>query len=353
MKSNFRNLLKVVALGLSVVMIASACGKAPAKTDAKPASTAAASTAAPAANFPEKPVTLMVMAAPGGATDLLARAVEKAWPKYCKQDILVVNKGGAGGVEGANFVAKAKPDGYTLLMGYGSGNDIVMPFLDGSSMPYKPLEDLVAVSRLSIMSVAVVVPENSPFKAVKDVIDWSKKENKPITAAVSTTAGAVDLVMRGIGKISGVTVTPVPHQGGSQAIATLLGGNTVMGGGHPAEIAPQLKSGKLRPIGVALDKRDASEAMKDVPTLKEQGINFYTWGSVKGIAAPKNTPKEVVATLDGIFKKIAEDPDYKKQLEALTMSNDYQGANDFAKFMVQASNDYKKLIDDIGLAPKK
>ena len=350
MKSKVRNLFQVAALGLSIVFMVSGCGQA-SKPETKPAATAA--TTAPKASFPEKPITLMVMGAPGGSTDLLARAVEKVWPKFSKADILVVNKAGAGGVEGANFVAKAKPDGYTLLLGYGSGNDIVMPFLDGASMPYKPLEDLVAVSRLSIHSVVVEVPANSPYKSVADVVAWSKKENKPITAAVSTTAGAVDIVMRGIGKITGTTVTPIPHQGGSQAIATLLGGNTVIGGNHPAEVMPQIKSGKLRAIGVALDKRELLGDLKDVPTLKEQGIDFYTWGSVKGIAAPKGTPKEIVTTLDDIFKKISVDPDFIKQMDTTFMPVNYQGADDFAKFMVQASADYKKLIGELGLAPKK
>ncbi|MDF2524193.1 MAG: hypothetical protein K0R31_1834 [Clostridiales bacterium] len=352
MKSNMKNMLRLGTLALSAALLVSACGQKPAAKPAeKSASTAAATTAAPTSNFPEKPVTLMVMGAPGGSTDLLARAVEKVWPKYSKAELLVTNKAGAGGVEGANYVAKAKPDGYTLLMGYGSGNDIVMPHLDGANMPYKPLVDLQAVSRLSVHSVVVAVPANSSFKTVKEVVDWSKKENKPITAAVSTTAGAVDIVMRGIGKIAGVTVTPVPHQGGSQAVTTLVGGNTVIGGGHPSEIMPQVKSGKLRAIGVALDKRDA--ALKDVPTLIEQGINFNTWGSVKGIAAPKGTPKEVVAALDGIFKKISEDPEYAKQMETLMQPIMYQGPDDFAKFMKQASDEYAKMVTDMGLGPKK
>ena len=348
MKSKFKNLFQVAALGLSIAFVVSGCGQAPAKTETKPAATAA--TTAPAAAFPEKPVTLMVMGAPGGSTDLLARAVEKIWPKFSKVEILVVNKAGAGGVEGANFVAKAKPDGYTLLMGYGSGNDIVMPFLDGSNMPYKPLEDLMAVSRLSVHSVLVAAPVGSPHKTVADVVAWSKKENKPITAAVSTTAGAVDIVMRGIGKIAGVTVTPVPHQGGSQAITTLIGGNTVIGGGHPSEVMPQVKSGKLKPLGVALDQRDSS--IKDVPTLKEQGIDFYTWGSVKGIAAPKGTPKETVATLAEIFKKISADPEFAKQMEVLMQPIMYQGPDDFTKFMKQASDDYAKMVKDMGLGKK-
>ena len=88
----------------------------------------------------------------------------------------------------------------------------------------------------------VLVPEKSSFNATKDVLDWAKKENKPVTASVSVTAGAVDLVMRGIGKSTGITVTPIPHAGGNQALTTLMGEQTMIGGGHPSEIIPQMKA---------------------------------------------------------------------------------------------------------------
>ena len=224
-----------------------------------------------------------------------------------------MNKTGGGGVEGATFVARAKPDGYTMELGYGSGHDIVMPHIQ--KVEYDPFKQLEPVARLSIHSVVVLVPANSPYNSIKEITDWGKKENKPITASVSLTAGAVDLVMRGIGKTSGAEITPIPHAGGSQAITTLLGGQTVMGGGHPAEVLNQLKSKRLKAIGIATPDRDPS--LPDVPTLKEQGINFYTWGSVKGIAVPKNTPKEVIAYYAEVFKKICEDPDFKKSMQEM------------------------------------
>lgn len=330
-----------MALLVMVVMVVAAvgCGSSPAPAS-KPA--------APAAFKPDKPVTLIVPFAAGGSSDLLARAVEKVWNKHCPQPVQVVNKPGGGGVEGAKFVSRAKPDGYTLVVGYGSGHDLVMPHLQ--KIEYDPFRDLVPVARLSIHSVVVLVPEKSPFKSMKDVIEWAKKENKPVTAAVSTTAGAVDMVMRGIGKSAGITVTPIPHAGGSQAITTLVGGQTTMGGGHPAEVLPQLKAKRVLPIAIATPERDP--ALPDVPTLKEQGINFYTWGSVKGIAAPKGTSKEIVDYYSDLFKKISDDPDYKKIMADMLQPVQYQNAADFGKFMRQASDDYAKLIKELGLDKK-
>lgn len=337
-RKNWKTILCFVVL-VSMIVLAG-CGKAPAADPKKPA-------AAPAFK-PEKSVTLIVPFSAGGSSDMLARAVEKVWNKHCPQPVQVVNKTGGGGIEGARFVSRAKPDGYTLVLGYGSGHDLVMPHLQ--KMEYNPFTDLVPVARLSIHSVVVLVPEKSPFKTMKEIMDWAKKEKKPITASVSTTAGSVDIVMRGIGKASGVTVTPIPHAGGSQAITTLMGGQTIMGGGHPAEVIPQMKSNRVRAVAIATPERDP--ALPNVPTLKEQGINFYTWGSVKGIAAPKGTPKPIVDYYSDLFKKISEDPDFKKVMADLVQPVQYQNAADFAAFMKQASGDYAKLVKDLGLEKK-
>ena len=337
-KKNWKTILCFVVL-VSMIVLAG-CGKTPAADPKKPA-------AAPAFK-PDKPVTLIVPFSAGGSSDMLARAVEKVWNKHCPQPVQIVNKTGGGGIEGARFVSRAKPDGYTLVLGYGSGHDLVMPHLQ--KMENNPFTDLVPVARLSIHSVVVLVPEKSEFKTMKEIMEWSKKENKPITAAVSTTAGSVDLVMRGIGKASGATVTPIPHAGGSQAITTLMGGQTIMGGGHPAEVIPQMKSNRVRAVGIATPERDP--ALPNVPTLKEQGINFYTWGSVKGIAAPKGTPKEIVDYYSDVFKKISEDPDFKKIMADLVQPVQYQNAKDFTAWFKQAYDDYGKLVNELGLVKK-
>jgi tripartite-type tricarboxylate transporter receptor subunit TctC len=297
---------------------------------------------------PEKPVTLIVPMAAGGSTDMLARAVEKVWSKHSPQPLQVVNKPGGGGIEGAAFTSRAKPDGYTLTLGYGSGHDLVMPHIQ--KVDYDPFRDLVPVARLSIHSVVVLVPEKSSFQSMKDVVEWAKKENKPVTASVSVTAGAVDLVMRGIGKAANIPVTPIPHAGGNQALTTLMGEQTLIGGGHPSEIIPQMKANRVRAIAIATPDRDPS--LPNVPTLKEQGIDFYTWGSVKGIAAPKGTSPEIVAYYSDLFKKITEDPDFKKIMADLVQPVQYQNSADFAAFMKQAHGDYGTLIKELGLDKK-
>ncbi len=298
-----------------------------------------------AEKYPVKPIQVIVPYAPGGSSDVLARTVEKIWTKYSPQPMIIINKAGAGGVLGTEYVVRSKPDGYTLLFAYGSGCDLVMPHLQ-QKMPYDPLKDVVPVARISIHSVVVSVGGKSEFKSLKEVLDWAKKGNK-ITAAVSTAAGAVDIVMRAISKRTGVPITTVPFSGGAEAVTALAGGHLVIGGGHPSEVLPHFKSGRFRPVGVALDRRDGS--LPNVPTLKEQGIDVATWGSVKGVAAPKGTAPEVVEYLSSTLKKVCEDSDFKKTMATIGQPIDYLDQKDFAVFMVKASKDYADLIKELGI----
>jgi tripartite-type tricarboxylate transporter receptor subunit TctC len=297
-----------------------------------------------AEKYPTKPIQIIVPYAAGGSSDVLARTVEKIWTKYSPQPLLVVDKPGAGGVLGTEFVVRSKPDGYTILSAYGSGCDLVMPHLQ--KMPYDPLKDLTPVARLSIHSVVVSVSGKSPFKTMKDVLDWGAKGNK-ITAAVSTAAGAVDIVMRAIAKRTGVPITTVPFTGGADAVTALAGGHLVIGGGHPSEVWPHIKSGRFRPLGVALDKRDGT--LTNVPTLKEQGINVATWGSVKGIAVPNGTPPEIVEYISSTLKKVCEDKDFKKTMASIGQPIDYLNPQEWAAFLPKASKDYSDLIKELDI----
>jgi tripartite-type tricarboxylate transporter receptor subunit TctC len=297
-----------------------------------------------AENYPTKPIQVIVSYSAGGSSDLLARTVEKIWTKYSPQPMIVIDKPGAGGVLGTEYVIRAKPDGYTVLFAYGSGCDLVMPHLQ--KMPYDHMKDLIPVARLSIHSVVVNVSAKSDFKTLKDVLDWAKKGNK-ITAAVSTAAGAVDIVMRAIAKRTGVPITSVPFRGGAEAVTALAGGHLVIGGGHPSEVLPHIKAGRFKPVGVALDRRDGT--LPNVPTLREQGIDVATWGSVKGVAVPVGTPPEIVEYLSSTLKKVCEDEDFKKTMAQIGQPIDYLNAKDWAAFIPKAYKDYGDLIKELGI----
>jgi tripartite-type tricarboxylate transporter receptor subunit TctC len=295
--------------------------------------------------YPSKPITGIVPQAAGGSTDLLCRAVEKVWPKYSTQPLVVINKPGGGGVIGTEQVVRSKPDGYTLYLGYGSGNDIVMPSLQ--KMPFDPQKDLIPIARLSVHSVVIVTGANSQFKSIKDIIAYSKKEGKPVTTAVAAKAGAVDIALTAFGKAAGVNIATVPFSGGAEAVTALAGGHLMIGGGHPSEVIPHIKAGRFKALAVVTPQRDPE--LPNVPTLIEEGIKVHTWGSVKGVAAPAGTPKEIVKYIEDTIKKICNDAEFQQTMKNIDQPIMYQNSADFTKFIKQATDDYAKLIKELNI----
>jgi tripartite-type tricarboxylate transporter receptor subunit TctC len=344
--SKISKLIRISALAVATVLVVSGCSK-PAPQEKKTEATAATSTAAKEF-VPDKPVTLMVNMNPGGSADLLARTIEKVWSKYCPQQVLVVNKPGAGGLEGVTFVSRSKPDGYTLALGYGGGSDLVLPQLQKTD--YDPFKALDPVALMTVQPVYFIVPFNSPFNTMKDVIEWAKKENKPITVATGSALNAQDLATRQIAKSTGAQFTAVPHASGGQAVTTLLGGNTVLGAAHTPEIVSQVKDKRVKPLAQSLAGRDP--LMPDVPSLKDQGIPVVNIGTVKGIAGPQGMPAEVKAYYDDLFKKIAEDAEFKKLMGDLLQPIVYKNSADFKTFFKQEYDNFGAIIKELGIEKK-
>jgi tripartite-type tricarboxylate transporter receptor subunit TctC len=294
--------------------------------------------------FPSKPIQVIVPFAPGGSNDVLARAVANTWTKYSPQPMIVITKPGAGGVLGVEYVVRSKPDGYTIYLGQGSSPDLTIPHFQ--KMPYDPFKDLAPVARLSVHSVVICVSGKSSIKSMKDLVAYANAGNR-VTAAASVATGVVDMTLKAMAKRANFPITVVPFTGGADAVTALAGGHLTMGGGHPSEVMPHIKSGRFRAIGVALDKRDPT--LPNIPTLKEQGIDVVTWGSVKGVAAPAATPQEVIEYLASTLKKVSEDKDYKKAMAALYQPIMYQGTKEWTVFLHQAYKDYGDLIKELNL----
>ncbi|MBI5068129.1 MAG: tripartite tricarboxylate transporter substrate binding protein [Deltaproteobacteria bacterium] len=307
----------------------------------------AAAGAVAAAEFPDKPVQLIVPYGAGGSTDLLARAVAQVAPRYFSQPLVVVNKPGGGAIPGRLDVTRAKADGYTLLFGYGSGEDLVVPHQ--RQIPYDVFKDFETVARISIHSIVIAVPAESPYKSLADLAK-AGKEKGSLTAAVSTKGAAVDITFLLFGKAAGIKVVTIPGSGGADAVTRLIGGHADFGGGHPSEVIPHIKAGRLRALGVALEKRDGT--LPNVPTCKEQGYDVVTAGSVKGIAAPKGTPREVVAALESRFQKIAADPEFHRIMADLSQPVDFMTAAQYRPWLEAASAQYAGLIKTLGVETK-
>jgi tripartite-type tricarboxylate transporter receptor subunit TctC len=302
---------------------------------------------AAAADYPAKPIQLVVPYSAGGSTDLLARAVAQVAPKHLPQPLIVVNKAGGGAIPGRLDVARAAPDGYTLLFGYGGGEDTVVPFQ--RQLPYDVLKDFETVCRLSVHSVVLAVPSSSPYKTLADLVK-AAKEKGSLTAAVSTKGASVDITFQLFGKAAGVKVISIPGSGGSDAVTRLVGGHTDFGGGHPSEVLTHIKAGRLRPLAVALEKRDP--VLPDVPTFREAGYDVVTAGSVKGVAVPKGTPKPVVAYLERKFKEISDDPDFARIMRDIGQPVNYQGADEYRVWFKGAYDQFGSLLKTLDIDTK-
>ncbi len=299
-----------------------------------------------AEKYPTKPIELIVPYSAGGSTDVLARAIVKVAPKYFDVPLVVVNKAGGGAIPGRDYVVQSKPDGYTLLFGYGSGEDLVVPH--ERSLPFDTFKDLIPVCRISQHSVVLAVPADSQFKTLKDLVTWA--ESRPyVTAAVSTKGAAVDIAFQLFAKEAGFKLTSIPMSGGSDAVTALTGHQVDFGGGHPSEVLPHIKAGRLRPLAVALAERDPAV---DVPTFKEQGYDVVTAGSVKGIAVPKGTPRAIIDYLADKFHQITRDPEFISMMKDLGQPILYMGPDEYAGFLKKGFEQYGNLLKELKIETK-
>ena len=306
-----------------------------------------AATAVVAADYPNKPIQLIVPYSAGGSTDVLARAIGQVASKHFPQPVVVVNKPGGGAIPGRLEVVKAKADGYTLLFGYGSGEDLVVPHQ--RPLPFDTFKDFDTICRMSVHSIVLAVPASSPHKTIGDLVKFAKTKDY-LTAAVSTKGGSVDITFLLFAKAAGIKVTTIPGSGGADAITKLVGGHVDFGGGHPSEVLPHIKAGRMRGLAVAFDERDPS--VPDIPTFKETGYNVVTAGSVKGVAAPKGTPPEIVSYLEAKFKAVANDPEFQKIMKDIGQPVLYQDAKTYDTWFKAAYDQFGSLIKRLEIQTK-
>jgi tripartite-type tricarboxylate transporter receptor subunit TctC len=259
------------------------------------------------AAWPNKPVRIVVPYAPGGANDILARVVAEKLAPVLGQPVLVENKPGAGAMVGSDFVAKAAPDGHTLLMA-ASGPMVFNPVLV-AKLPYNPLTDLAPISIVGSFPLILAVNESSSAKTFKDLVALSKAS--PDKSNYSYPAASFQLIMELVKAKSGLKALNVPYQGSAPSINAVLTQEVQMTLIDSGPIAALVKSGKLRALAVTSEQRLASYAQ--VPTLKEQGIDLAVnlWS---GLLAPAGTPEPILKRLQEEVARIMALPDVGERM---------------------------------------
>jgi len=270
------------------------------------ASLVACSLASPvlAQKYPDRPLTWIIPFGPGTVTDNSARVVAKVLGEKIGQPVLVENKPGAAGIVGTEFVMNAKPDGYTFL--YGSSGPMATYSALYKKLSYSTLKSFTPVHAMSASPLIMVVNAASPFKSVKDFVEYGKANPEKLNFGTSGTGTSQHLTGELLQMAAGFKMTHVPYKAGASQMADLLGGNIQAMFEYSSVVKPQIESGKLRPLGITTAER--MKNMPDVPTFVEQGFPDVQISAWAVIMLPANAPQEVVDKLASAFAATMKDP---------------------------------------------
>ncbi|MHB0871169.1 MAG: tripartite tricarboxylate transporter substrate binding protein [Chloroflexota bacterium] len=314
---------------------------APAQQAAAPTTAAAAQ---PATDWPKQPITLVVPWAAGGDTDVPMRVVAEFVGKELGQPVVVQNVTGASGVTGTRQAKGAKPDGYTLL----SIHDHVhinhwTGMADYDWDAFDPIAFIVSSPEFQMTEAS------QPWNSMKELIEDAKKRPGQITAGV-TFGSTAQMFVWMIMYHGGVQFKPVGYDGTAQRVTALLGKQIDIGASPLSSALEQYKAKRVKLLGYAYDERDPRAP--DVPTFKEQGLNF-NWGTNRGWVAPKGTPAPIIAKIEAALKKVTENPEFKKKIEDEMGSKvKFMPHDQYAQYLAKASAEMKKVIEETGMKPK-
>jgi tripartite-type tricarboxylate transporter receptor subunit TctC len=263
-----------------------------------------------AQTYPDKPIRMLVGFSPGGFTDVLARLIAQKLQERMGQPVVVENKPGAAGTIAADAVAKAKPDGYTLLMGHSNSNSIAPALYP--KLPYDVLKDFTPIVMVASTPFILTVHPTVPATDVQSFIAYAKKENPRF--ASSGNGSGQHLAAEQFMLSTGVKMTHVPYKGSGQAITDLLSGQVELNFESPPNTLQHQKAGKLKYLGVTSAKR--SSLMPNLPTIAEQGIPGYEVIQWFGVFGPPGLPKPIVDKLNGEINAIMKTPEFVEKIES-------------------------------------
>lgn len=301
---------------------------------------------AQAQNYPSKPITLVVPAAPAGGTDILGRVFAEQLKKRLDQPVIVDNKPGASGMIGTQAVVKAQPDGHTLLFTYSSPIYYVQHTFD--NVPYNVKRDLDVISEVASNTMILVVNKDVPAKNMKEFMAWAKKEKGKVSYGSLGPGSGGHLTAAYLSKNYDLDMVHIPYKSEAPFAQDLAAGMVPWGMGTLAPMQPLIQSGRVRPIAVLSDKR--LPGLPNIPTMKEEGfpepeLVTMSWFV---LAAPAGTPKPVLKLLEKHAREIAHTPEMKKRLEELGMDAVGGSAADFQRHFDASGPIIEKLVDISG-----
>jgi len=297
-----------------------------------------------AAEFPDKPINLVIQYPAGGSTDLTARALANGARKYLGQPVICENKAGGGGTVGVALVVAKPADGYTIGIVTSSPT---MAFHMGK-LNFHPLNDMTPIMRWGNYLFGVVVRSDSQFKTMREVMQYIKQNPEKLSYGSPGVGTPPHLAMEELSMVAGVKFTHIPAKGIAENNTALLGGHIDLVS-DSSGWGPLVDAGKFRLIAIWSEKR--CERYPQVPTMKEIGLDVVARSHL-GVIGPKGMPKPIVAKLADAFKKAMDDPEYKAIMKKFDMNDYYLNTDDYAKYMKADFDNIEKLIKKLGLDKK-
>ena len=300
----------------------------------------AAGVAAAQANYPAKAIRYVVPFPAGGPLDIVARAIGQDLNKAWNQPVIIDNRPGAGGNIGADLVAKAPPDGYTILMGAVSTHAINVTLY--SKLPYDPLKDFAPVTLITSVPNVLVVHPSLPAKSVKDLIALAKARPGQLNFASGSTGSAGHLAGELFNSLAGVQMTHIPYKGAAPAVIDLIAGHVSLMFDNLASALPNIKAARVRALAVTTLKR--SPLLPALPTINESGLRGFDVSTWFGIFAPAGTPPEIVNKLNSEVVRVLHTPEMLARLALLGAEPVGNKPDEFAAFIKTEIPKYAKVV---------
>ena len=295
--------------------------------------------------YPAKPVRVVTTYPPGGNTDLIARAVAQKLSLAFGQQVVVDNRGGAGGIMGTMIAAQSAPDGYTVLFGTSAGM-VINPLLS-SKLGYDPVRDFMPVSMVVILPQLLVTNPQLPAKNVRELIALAKAKPGYLNAGSSGVGTPNHLGTELLKWLAGVNIVHVPYKGGGPAITDLIGGQIQMAFSSVPAVLPHVKAGRLNALGIGSARR--SPALPDIPTIAEAGVPGYEYTTWFGIFAPARTPAAIVGRLNTEIVQALRAPDINERFVSQGGDPAPSTPDELRRYMAAESARWTKTIQAAGI----
>jgi len=299
---------------------------------------------AAAQGYPSKPIRMMVGFAPGGTNDILARVIAQRLSDALGQPVVVDNRPGATGVIASEMVARAAPDGHTLLLG-STGSQTIVPALQ--KLPYDPVKDLLPVSLVGVAGLVLVVNPNVPANSVRELVALARSKPGRLTYASSGNGSTLHFGGELFKVLAGVHIVHIPYKGNAPALTDVMGGQVDMTFSAVPPALPHAKAGKLRMLGVSTVKR--MPGLEDVPTIAEAGVPGYEMSTWYGVFAPGGTPAAITDRLAAEVAKAINEPQVREQFLAQSVEPKANTPAEFRKLVSEEIASWTKLVKSSGI----